>query len=365
MLTCTIPLLFSNLVQGTASMAENRMLHGIAKVFNFDGSLNKNVLNEFSCWIDDNIGFRSEVVALNAKIQFYIFDRFTHYSNLSLGPNGEVNSTPEQQILEYQHLNLKTEEELRRITAGFQAMSDYLVDRGIQYYYMQCYEKYSIYPEHMPEEINQYGTISKTDQIVTHLQENTDINLVLIKDALINEKESYQTYCKFGDAAHWTQRGSYVGYRKLMECINSKNNDKFIVFEEEDYNISLTDQGSDLFGGIHLVDYLENFELKEERAYEVKEKLGIYADRYNCTYYQNDNVNNKTKVLLIADSYINYFLLDELRETFHELVCIHADQISEFIDYIDYFKPDIVIHENAESSDRYQQIVTLGNELLK
>lgn len=142
---------FSNLVQGTPSVAENRMLHGIAKIFKYDGSFNKEVLNEFSGWIDDNIGFRSEVVALNAKIQFYIFDRFTHYSNLSLGPKGEVNSTPDSQILEYQHLNLKSEEELNEIANGFQTISDYLKNKDIQYYYMQCYEKYSIYPEHMPQ----------------------------------------------------------------------------------------------------------------------------------------------------------------------------------------------------------------------
>lgn len=364
MLICTVPLLFSNLVQGTASMAENRMLHGIAKVFKFDGSFNNKVLDEFSGWINDNIGFRSEVVALNAKIQFYIFDRFTHNSNLCLGPNGEVNSIPDNDILEYQHLNLKSEEELDEIAEGFQSISDYLERKGIQYYYMQCYQKYSIYPEHMPEHINQYGTISKVDQIMEYLKENTDINLVSIKDELVAAKETHQTYSRFGDAAHWTQRGSYIGYRELMKCINANNSNKYVIFEESDYNISLTDQGSDLFGGIHLVDYLENFELKERNAHEVKENLGIYADRYNCTYYQNNDVNNRTKALVIADSYINHYLLDELSETFNELVCIHGNMhISDFANYIDYFSPDIVIHESAECNNPYPNVVNLGKQL--
>lgn len=363
MLMCSVPLLFSNLIQGTPSIAEQRMLHGIAKVFTYDGNFNPKVLDEFNGWIDDNIGFRSEVVALNAKIQFYVFDRFTHYSNMSLGPNGEVNSTPPQQILEFQHLNLKTEEELAVIANSFQTISDYLENKEIQYYYLQCYEKYSIYPEYMTLHINQYGTVSKTDQVVTALSQNTSINLIESKDMLLAAKEKYQPYSRYGDCAHWTERGSFIVYQELMHQINEKNNNQYLILQEDDYLITTDDMGSDLFGGIHLVDYLENFEIRNPKAYETIEKLGKYSDEYNCTVYTNDAVNNQTRVLVLADSYVNHYLLDELSESFHELICIHADKTEEFTELVDYFDPDIVIHENAERADRYGIITAVAGQI--
>lgn len=363
MLLCTVPLAFSNLVQGTPSEAENRMLHGIAKVYKNDGSFNPEVLNEFNGWINDNIGFRSQIVALNAQIQFYIFNRFTHNSNLSLGPNDEINSTPSQQILEYQHLNLKSEEELVDIAAAFQTISDYLEDKGIQYYYIQCYEKYSIYPEHMSVHINQYGDVSKTDQIVNVLEERTDIRFVAIKDKLIDAKSEYQTYSRFGDAAHWTQRGAVIGYRALMEEINKYNDNIFPILEEDDYHINLTDQGADLFGGIHLIDYLEEFIIKEQSAYETNHKLREEERQISASFYTNDSVDNRVRVLVFSDSYFNLFILDDLSQSFYETVCIHADNTKDFVELIEYYQPDIVIHENAERVDRYDIIIKVAEAI--
>lgn len=363
MLMCSVPLLFSNLVQGTPSEAEQRMLHGIAKIFKYDGTFNPEVLNEFDGWIDDNIGFRSEVVALNAQIQFHVFDRFTHFSHLCLGPNGEVNSAHEQDILEYQHLNLKTEEELAVIADSFQTFSDYLESKGIQYYYMQCFDKYTIYPEYMPLHIHQYGSVSKTDQVVSAISENTDINLIQIKDKLLAAKENYQPYSRFGDCAHWTQRGSFIAYQELMTTINAHNNNQFPMLEETDFSITLTDQGSDLFGGIHLVDYLENFEILEPNAYETKEKLGDLSGDHNCNFFTNDSVANRTRVLVLADSYVNHYILDELSESFYELVCIHADRTADFATIIETYQPDIVIHENAERADRYHIVTQTAQAL--
>lgn len=361
-LTCTIPLLFSNLVQGTPSIAENRMLHGIAKVFKWDGSFNKEVLNEFNGWIDDNIGFRSEIVEWNAKIQYYVFERLTHNSTMSIGPNGILNTGSEAEFRQYQHLDLKSEEELNAIAESFQNISDYLEDKGIQYYYMPLYEKYSIYPEHMPEYIIQYGDVSRIDQIVDVLDTKTDINIVLLKDKLIEAKEKYEPYCEYGDPGHWTQRGSYIGYCELMKLIN-QNGNNYPILEEEDFNITITDQGANMFGDIHVPDYFEDFDIREKYAVESTEGKGIYEEDIKIRYFKNDKVDNKTRTLIIADSYIEMYLLDEFSETFHEVIWVHADKVEAFKEYVEYFQPDMVIHENAECTERYGMIIDMSKTL--
>lgn len=356
-----IPLLFSNLVQGTASEAENRMLAGIAKIIKSDGSYNSKFLEEFDHWIDDNIGFRSEIVALNAKIQFYIFDCFTHNSNLSLGPKGELNSTPEEQVIKYQHFNTISQEEAIEIAGNFQKISDKLADKNIQYYYLQCYEKYSIYPEHMPTYILQYGSESKTDQVVKAIKTNTAINFVDIKQDLLEAKKYQNVYSEKGDPVHWSKEGALIAYWNLMKLVNKNNENQYAVLQEKDYWIEPKDIGEDVFGGIHLTQPGNGYELKEKNANLVQ--LGNDDLEKNVSFYINPSIQNKQRVFVLADSYINIYLKEELAETFYETFFLHSDNTARFFEYIDYYKPDIVIHENAERADRYDMIKEALNNI--
>ena len=109
--------------------------------------------------------------------------------------------------------------------------------------------------------------------------------------------------------------------------------------------------------------FLENFEILEPNAYETKEKLGDLSGDHNCNFFTNDSVANRTRVLVLADSYVNHYILDELSESFYELVCIHADRTADFATIIETYQPDIVIHENAERADRYHIVTQTAQTL--
>ena len=68
-----IPLLTTNLRKDKISEAENRILAPKAEIYTEEGVLNKNSTTDFETWINDNIGFRSQMVINNARIQYYIF----------------------------------------------------------------------------------------------------------------------------------------------------------------------------------------------------------------------------------------------------------------------------------------------------
>ena len=63
----------------------------------------------------------------------------------------------------------------------------------------------------------------KTDGIVEALTKWTDVDVVSPKAELIAGKSRYETYSKWGDATHWTQRGAFVGYQTLMKTITGRN----------------------------------------------------------------------------------------------------------------------------------------------
>lgn len=355
-----IPLLTTNLKKDVVSADENRKLAPFPDIYTENGQLNKDFNIQFETWINDNIGFRSRMVIANAKLQYYLFDVLSNNTDLYLGPEGEFNYATEDMLLDYQHLNLKPDQILERIRKGFSCAKDYLDEKGIQMYYYQCWDKHSIYPESFPESVLQYGEKSKTDIVIETLKESTDVTVISPKAELIAAKEHFDTYSKWGDSTHWTQRGAFIGYQELMKAINNKNSGKYKVLQENDYNITETDQGVTLFGGIHKQCILENFELKNPQAYLTNEKLSLYSDIPTHRFFTNDSVNNDTRLLILGDSYFNSFIVDDIAESFYETVIIWGDYCGNLGDIVDAYEPDIIVVENAERCDRAELFACTG-----
>lgn len=348
----TVPLLTTNLKKNTISVAENRTLAQMPELYNKDGTRNLDFNNDFELWINDNIGFRSNMVTSNAKMQYYLFNLLPNNSDMYLGPNGEFNYAVYDMLKDYQHLNLYSEEHLDEMADSYQYISDYLEAQGKQFYYYQCWDKHSIYPEYFPDTVIQHGETSKTDGIVSALKEKTSVNVISSKQTLIDKKADYDTYSRWGDAAHWTQRGAYIGYLELMDAINSNNGNKYRVLKESDYNITVTDQGSTIFGCIHKEDMLENFDIKKPKAVLTNEKLSLYNENRNHKFFTNNHVDNDTRVLILGDSYFDVYILDDIAESFYETLIIWGDYSWDIGNIIEEYHPDIVISENAERCDR-------------
>ena len=327
------PLVTTNFQQGKVSESENRKLTAMAELHNDDGSLNENFTSDFENWINDNIGLRSQMVIANAKIQFYGFNVLANNSDMLLGPNQELNYATNDIIADYQHEDLKTQDKLDQIASSYQRVSDYLEQR---------WDKQSIYPEYFPKTIKQFGEVSKTDQIIDTLKTKTTVDVVSSKELLIEGKKEYDTYSVWGDPTHWTPRGAYLGYRLLMEEINSKNQNKYKILSEDDYNIEITDQGYTVFGGIHKKDMLEDFQIKNPQAYLSEEEpmfLSEWAKKSRTIYY-NDKVDNKDTLLILGDSYFDNFLYDDFAESFYRVVQVWGDYAGNIQQLIDHYRRD-------------------------
>lgn len=365
LLMLVIPLVTTNLRDGKVSTQENRVLTKKASLYTEDGTLNKNFTTDVEAWFNDNVGLRSTMVVANARIQYYVFHVLSNNSDMLLGPHDELNYATESILRDYQHTDLKSEEDLNCIADSFQTVSDYLEQKGIAYYYFQCWDKQSIYPEYFPETVIQYGEVSKTDQLMQTLQKKTSVKVISPKQALTDAKSTCPTYSVWGDATHWTQRGAYIGYRLLMETINSDAEGKYKVLQEQDYDITIKDQGSTLFGGIHREEWLEDFAVRSPKAYLSEEApvcLSQWANRTRKVYY-NDAVDNEDTLLILGDSYFDNFLYDDLAESFHRVVLVWGDYTENIEELVNYYRPAIVVSENAERCDRTSCVVKAAEKL--
>lgn len=256
-----LPVGLINWKEGAISETENRVLADQPHLFTESGEWNKKFIDDFETWIKDNIGLRETMVSINNRIGYYIFHKIDEGIYYMLGPENELNFTPDNILEDYHRLNLRSEDTINEIAESYQYVSDYLKGRNIQFYRMQCWDKHTIYPEQFPRYIYQYGDISKTEQAVIALTEKTDIQQPDVKGALIEGKKQYEVYPTWGDPSHWNQRGAFIGYNEIMNLINENNDNRYRVLKEEDFNIQIEDIGQTILGGIHEEDFSEVFYL--------------------------------------------------------------------------------------------------------
>lgn len=358
----SLPYIFATREEISVSEEENRILNQQPS-FIVDGKLNVAFTYDYEDWFLDNLGFRSQLTNLYAKMQYYFFHNIFD-TDFYIGKDGDTIYATSEMITDYQHLNLRTEDKVDKIGESYQLVKDWLENKDIQFYYVQCYDKHSIYPERFMKDVNQNGNISKTDQIIQKLKKDTDVNVISLKDVLIDNRDKYDVFSHHGDPSHWSYRGAFLCYQQIMQEINVQNDNKFKVLQEEDYSINICDQGKYLKGNIHFEDYQEAFVLKEPTAQRIDPViLQQYGNDQRHSAWVNTEVENDTRVLIMGDSYINSYLLDSFAESFAETFLVWGDYTEEMADIIEICQPDIVIYECAERVDRSDKICILAEKL--
>lgn len=338
--------------EGRASDMENRMLSAYPSFRLEDGTLNRNYPGEFEDWLNDNLRGRTLLVRANSELQYRLFGRIVKSDTMEGAPQWFFVNDADM-IAEYQRLNLLSGEELDAYAEQMQGISDYLREKRIAFYYYQCFSKEEIYPEKYVEGINRLGAVSKADQIIGILQEKTDVKQILTKDYLTEHRDE-NIYYQFFDILHWNEKGSYYGYRLLMEEL-CKDFGNLPVLQEEDFAIREQESVTSLYGFAYpYVEYCPIYELKEPHAVEITEQT---RDRWSFLHYVehthdfvNESCDNDLRILLVGDSFFRMFLKDQVAESFGETLSIDWLNIPILDKVVEEYQPDIVVLESAQSA---------------
>ena len=149
-----VPLVLTNWENGGVSEDENRTLADFPKV-KTAGKWNDKFTSDFETWFMDHMGLRQELITANATLQFKGFNRMLEKSAYLLGKNGDINYATDAMLKDYAHVNLRSEEAVANIGQSYQAISDWLNERDIEFYYVQCFDKHSVYPEQFSDVVKQ------------------------------------------------------------------------------------------------------------------------------------------------------------------------------------------------------------------
>lgn len=336
---------------GRSSSMENRMLAAYPVLWTDEGS-DRAYLSEFEEWLDDNLRGRTVLVEANATLQYRMFGRVVK-SDVMQGRNHWLFVNDPDMIREYQRLNLLPGDKLTLYAEKMQNISDYLENRGIAFYYFQCYSKEEIYPAQYAEGIHRVGTAGRADQVVETLRERTSVKQILTKE-LLSEKADELIYFQYVDSLHWNEKGSYYGYQALMEELG-KDFGQIRILQEADYLITQEERSVELYGFEYPYKELcPVYTVKDPLAQEVTDQT---TKRWEFLHYRehthdyvNEGCGNDLKILLVGDSFVRMFLKDDIAESFRGTLSIDWLNIPILDQVVEEYQPDIVVFESAQSA---------------
>ena len=350
MAVLTLPLVFVDLSSDRVSVRENRMLAQrpeIDDMKHHPGTF----IRDFDTWFKDSTGFRDRLVTLYNTVDKNWHNTVWYkegYLVFLVGEQGHHYSVHPGQIQKFQGKQVLSDDQLTNMAAKLEEVKTYLEKQGIPLIVMFCTDKESIYPEFYPKVIRRGPEPIQLDIITRYLQEHTTVDVFNIRQALLAEKNNYLLYPLVDnwasaprDVAHYNEIGAFFAYRDLMKHIN-------IYFPEIiSYELSDIDIRYDRVG-------TPNVSLKQEKVYKKLDK-SFFNDVTIIRPFSNENEAYENTefdvpvILSFRDSYAaEYYIGKYIANHFGKTIMIRWSNIGHIKEYIDRYKPDIVVFEATE-----------------
>lgn len=352
-----LPLLCFNRIDGKFSAIENKTLTSKPELYLGDGSINPSYISQFESYFNDNVGFKEEALATNILVKYKLFG-LVDIPNWLLGEEGNLfYTTGGEDIRTYTGQNVYSEETIASMVENLSYMNQYFEQQGCTTYNMFIPNKEAVYSELYDQDIYNAGE-GHLDSLEKYMSENTDMNVINVKDAMISQKDD-QMYYKVYDASHWNMNGAFVGYQELMQEIQ-KDYPDIRILNKEDFEISETPFSGlmQYYTSIPVLD--DNFAF-DDIVYEYNLKGGYHSvmdetplngkaidPNLNFYHFENDTIDNSETLLIVGDSYMYCFLLPMLGESFEHVYFVRNTSPETIIELAQEIEPTVFVFEIAE-----------------
>ena len=242
------------------------------------------------------------------------------------------------------NVNLFSQIELEQFASSITAIKNWLNDRGIEYIYVIAPNKHTIYFDKLPDHISKQNDFSATDQLVNYLRTNTDVSVIDLRSALLEEKNNQQVYHK--SDTHWNHYGANVAQFKIMDKINEIFPGKIspVFLTPEQFKISEKTNG-DLAKLTHMEEFKEDapYPIFKDSCTPIQEKTSKESNSY-ITSCDDKELNT----VVFGDSFF-LTLKPYFSRNFNRFVYV-PEKINHksLSNFIEKNKPDIVIDEIVE-----------------
>lgn len=353
-----VPLLSINRIEGKVSTIENKILAAKPDLFMANGEINTNFPKEYKRYFDENIGFRDNAMAANLILKYKLF-HVLDLESWRLGEDGELFYTARgNEIKTYTGENIFTREDMQEMTENLICMNQYFEETGCDTYNMFIPNKEGIYSEKYSPYIY-HEEKSRQDKFCEYLTENSALNVVNLKNPLMEAANGQRVFYKAFDASHWNMNGAFVGYQELMQEIAKKHAD-ITVLSEEDFDVSeeqweglsnYYDSSDHIKNCFQFVDIVYHYNLKKGWNFTVEQQPpeGMEIDaNLNYYHYFNESVDNPHCMLIVGDSFVYSFMMPFFAESVRNVYFIRNTDAETIVKLAEAVCPDIFVYEVVE-----------------
>ncbi len=301
--------------------------------------------SQLDSYLADYVPFRKIWLRNNGLVKYGIFHSSMKILSMP-GKNGWIyignsgKGEGEDPVADFEKTNLFTDDQLKDLGMSLQGFNNYLESQGIDFRLMINVNKSHIYPEYLPDEIWEGEGKTRAEQLIEYLEDNTDIEIVYTKDALLANKGKYLLYCPTD--AHWNTVGGYIGFVELMKSIDSSFKAASIesinpIYERTDW--------ADVANIINAAWFTDNQWTTTSYKPNIQTEWIDRTEDDSSLYINNDKGNGE-KILVYHDSYMNQ-MMDYIGKEYNNSEFIEKEfNITE--DDIEEKAPDIVVFEILE-----------------
>jgi hypothetical protein len=308
-------------------------------------------INDFPAAVDryvnDNFGLRDELIRLNSYLHYRL--GVSSQRRVLVGNRGWLFFRGDDDFAFFRGANRLSEAQIKEWVDRMDTRQKWLAERGIQFVILPAPLKETIYPEFLPFWLRQQGSETAVDQILSAVRGKANINLIDVRERLRQRKKSGAVYEPYD--THWNAEGAFIGYSAVMEKIGltapsavplAWNSLKLqrAPPERVQRNLSLM-LGIDRFVSTEWFEHIPATSGSIHTDY-LTAKTGPESPQMITT-----GAANKSRILLVRDSYV-WAMLPYFEDTFGSILIRHVQDGSFPTDYIEQYRPAVVVLEVQE-----------------
>lgn len=306
-------------------------------------------------YVNDRFGMRQQLVHLNSLIRFRL--GLSSTKDVVVGTDGWLFYTADKLMEQHTGADIFTPAELENWVKSMETTRDWLAKRGVAFYVLISPDKNTIYPEKLPDYPR--GAVTRIDQLAARLR-TSSLEFIDPREELFEAKAKGEMVYTPGDT-HWTERGAFVAYEKLMKVVK-KRFPSIVPFTLDDYKISYgAPAATDLTSILaldHDIKYTVERMSPKWKTHQTAPQTTTFRPGWGWRVTENKNdLIDRPRLLVYGDSFTDYVLGPTmLYETFRDPVWTHNNGGTFNLKLVDEFKPQIVV---AQFAERYLHLFPL------
>lgn len=253
----------------------------------------------FEDYYNNNVPFRSQLITFNSLVDLNFFKEKSINDKVVVGDNDWLFYSAESDIEDFKGTNLFSQTELELIADNLLTSKEFLERRDIEFVLFIAPNKETIYGEENLPSYYKKGELTRVDQLVNYLKENTDIRVVYPVEEMLSYKDEWPLYWHYD--THWNAGGGYIAARELLEELGIE------VPPAEEVTFTLDDySGYDLARMMNLQTYYEEKKPKDINyivtGYNGNNLQVISVDDATAMVYHSDSPDER-KLFMVRDSF--------------------------------------------------------------